>query len=277
MEQINNQINWVSLEVKPDACRAKHFFRFAGVGLLGLLGILGISAYAEQVPMPLSTDHRIQVVAYSPDNVVPIYGTPLTTTQIIFSPEEVVKEVQNGDSAAWVSSINPAEPYMIFLKPTVDQSHSNMTVITNQHMYYFELHAGGTPTYAIRFIYPAPIQTPDEQATSAQQHEQKTEISAFQNPQNFNWDYSFHGDTSIVPLHVFDDGVFTYMQLQPGQGVPAVFVIDNREGKEAVANARVDGRYLVIQKTAPQFTLRLGPQHVASIFNNRRIAELRGS
>jgi type IV secretion system protein VirB9 len=252
-------------------------FRWAGWGLMGCLGVF---SYAEQTPLPLSTDHRIQVVSYSPDNVVPIYATPLTTTQIIFAQEEIVKEVQNGDSAAWASSINPAEPNMIFLKPTVDHSDSNMTVVTNQHIYYFELHSGGgsppsAVTYAIRFIYPVEAQSAAEQEILSQQMDKQTEVSAFEDPQKFNWDYSFHGDKSIVPLHVFDDGQFTYMQLQPGQGVPAVFMIDNLAGKEAVVNVRVDHRYLVIEKIAPQFTLRLGQQHVASIFNNRRIAELR--
>ena len=75
-------------------------------------------------------------------------------------------------------------------------------------------------------------------------------------------------------MHVFDDGTFTYLQLQPGQPVPAVFAVMNRNGKESVVNYRQDGRYLVIQQTAPQFTLRVGQDQVANIFNNRDIKKL---
>ena len=67
------------------------------------------------------------------------------------------------------------------------------------------------------------------------------------------------------------------MQLRPGQTVPAVFAVDNSEGKESVVNTRTEGDYLVVQQIAPQLTLRQGTTKVASIFNNNTIAKLRAN
>ena len=78
-----------------------------------------------------------------------------------------------------------------------------------------------------------------------------------------------------MPVHVFDDGQFTYLQLRLGQTVPAVFAVDNAAGQESVVNTRTEGDYLVIQQLAPQFTLRQGEFHVASIFNNAMVKKIR--
>jgi type IV secretion system protein VirB9 len=241
----------------------------------------GCLAYAEQVPQALSSDNRIQVVVFNENNVVPIHGTALTTTQIIFAPDEIIKAIQNGDLAAWSSSVDPAEPNMMFLKPTVNDSETNMTVVTNHHIYYFELSSGSRNpknlgvTYAIKFEYPVEVLSAEEQIIADQEKDQQMALSIVQDPDKFNWNYSFNGDKTLVPFHAFDDGKFTYLQLRPEQPVPAVFLVDNSVGKESLVNVRMDRPYLIIQQTGPQFTLRDGPGHVASIFNNQRIAELR--
>lgn len=248
---------------------------------------LSHAAIAEQQPLKLASDKRIEVVAYAPYNVVPIEGTTFTTTQIIFGQHEVIENIQNGDLGAWTASVDPHLPYMLFVKPTVYGSHTNMTIVTNKHTYYFNLvsSAQGSnaseikaqqagATYAIRFMYPLDVKRKVEAAMLRHLHQKQAEISAFKNPESYHWDYSFHGDRRVVPMHVFDDGKFTYLQLQPGQDVPAVFAVLNPDGKESVVNFRQDGRYLVIQRVVPQLTLRVGKAQVASIFNNKRVATL---
>ncbi len=250
---------------------------------LVLLSIgLAASSFAEQSPLKLSNDSRLEVVTYSDSNVVPIHGTTMTTTQIAFGPDEYIKNVQNGDLGAWTASIDKNLPYMMFVKPTAYHSNTNMTVVTNKHTYFFELisNAEGQEdqsksTYSIKFIYPGDQISDVEEEIATQEQLKETEISAFANPSAYHWNYSFHGDKSIVPLHVFDDGKFTYFQLQPGQAFPAVFSVKDRSGKESVVNYRKEGSYLIVQEIDPQFTLRTG-EAVASIFNNDLI-KVRGS
>jgi type IV secretion system protein VirB9 len=239
------------------------------------------NAFAVDTPLKLSTDQRIEVVDYSPYNVVPVHGSTFTTTQIIFSKNEYIENVQNGDLGAWSASISKTIPNMMFVKPTVFGSNTNMTVVTNKHTYYFHLTSNEqgksnqkTATYAIKFLYPGEQRAKVERAILIREKQKQAEISAFQNPGNYNWDYSFNGDKDIMPLHVFDDGKFTYLQLQPNQAVPAVFAVNGKSGQESIVNYRQDGQYIVIQRTAPQFTLRAGRGEVASVFNNKAIAKL---
>lgn len=246
------------------------------------VGFLASPAWATEKPMPLASDHRIEVVAYSGSNVVPIHGTTFTTTQITFGKNEIIENVQNGDLGAWTASISHDLPNMMFIKPTVNGSNTNMTVVTNKHTYYFHLTSNAkghgnaeNSTYAVHFIYPKAQEKVLARAMQARLRQKHAEISAFKNPSAYNWDYSFSGDGRIMPIHVFDDGEFTYMQLQPNQPVPAIFAVTSSNGKESVVNDRQDGQYIVVEAVEPQFTLRLGKSQVASIFNNRLIAKLR--
>ena len=57
--------------------------------------------------------------------------------------------------------------------------------------------------------------------------------------------------------------------------LPAIFAVDNKKGRESVVNFRKERGYLVVHELAPQFTLRAGKYHVASIFNRRLIRKVR--
>ena len=267
----------------------------AGISLACFSSEIFNPAYGVETPEKLSSDQRIEVVPYETYNVVPITGSVFTATQIIFGEGEFIQDIQNGDLGAWTTSVNKTSPNMLFIKPTVSGSDTNMTVVTNQHTYYFHLNSFDSSltsslntslnkssglTYAIRFIYPEDQKNLLEKNLLIHAQQKETEISAFKNPGNYHWDYSFSGDKTLVPLHVFDDGQFTYFQLRPNQPIPAVFAVNSQKGEEAVVNYRRDDQgslvYLVIPEIAPQWTLRNGPEHIASIFNNPEIKKNRG-
>ena len=80
-----------------------------------------------------------------------------------------------------------------------------------------------------------------------------------------------------MPKHVFDDGQFTYFELSNNGAVPAIFAVDDKSGKESTVNVRRQGKYLVVLRLAPQFTLRQG-HLTTSVFNTceiNRIAQNR--
>ena len=244
--------------------------------------LLSTTSMAYIKPIRLASDRRIEVVSYSPYNVVPTEGTTFTTTQITFGKNEFIEDVQNGDLGAWTASINKDLPNMLFVKPTAYDSHTNMTVVTNKHTYYFQMTSNKRieqvdkkATYAIHFLYPQEQQRKVQKALLVQEQQKKAEVSALAKPTDYNWHYSFHGDRHIMPIHVFDDKQFTYLQLRPNQPIPAIFAVTSRNGEEFVVNYRIDGQYLVIQRVAPQFTLRDGKHHVATIFNDSLIRKMR--
>jgi type IV secretion system protein VirB9 len=173
-------------------------------------------------------------------------------------------------------------PNMLFVKPTRLGSNSNLTVVTTRHSYYFhvasntQLNSPEKATYAIKFFYPEDARQQLKASLEAQRRHRAATLNANKHPKTYNWNYSFNGSSDIMPLHVFDDGVFTYFEMRPNQPMPAIFIVDNKQGEEAVVNMRRQGDLLIVQRTAPQFTLRMGKSQVASIFNNVEISRIKG-
>lgn len=257
---------------------------------ISLVAALGAqNAFAEVTPKSVIADSRIKQVPYQKNNVVPIEGQAFVNTQIIFGEDEVIWDVQGGDEAGWTTHIDKNLPYILNIKPTLFDSNTNLAVVTSdgdnvKRIYRFHLIMGKAidrskenATYAVEFVYPDKNKAKLKATLNYLQQQKKAILSASKSPADYNWDYSFNGSKSILPVHVFDDGRFTYLQLRPGQPVPSVFAVDNKAGEESVVNVRTEGDYLVVQQIAPQLTLRQGEHHVASIFNNSAIDKLRAN
>lgn len=242
-----------------------------------ILATFSLQSFAEQRPINYPNDQRIKMVAYSENNVVPIEGTVFTSTQVQFAPNEMVLDVEGGDKEGWTVTYQKNIPNMLFIKPSLLDSRSNMTVVTNRHTYYFSVKSNHDikdnrhTTYALKFVYPEEDRKRLKAKLQLQKQDHQAILSASKHPKSYNWDYAYHGDKSIMPAHVFDDGRFTYLELRPNQEVPAVFSIDNSKGEEALVNLNRQGNYLVIHRVSPQLTLRSGKYHVASLFNNPAI------
>lgn len=246
-----------------------------------LASTLGAPSFAQTLPQPFPSDAHITRVAYQDNNVVPIKGQTFTSTQVVFGVNEHVINVDGGDRAAWMATYQKNLSNMLFIKPTIVGSDSNITVVTTRHTYYFhvtsnkQLNTQGKSTYAIKFFYPEDERLQLKATIDTQARHKAATLNASKHPKTYNWNYSFNGSSDIKPAHVFDDGVFTYFEIRADQPIPAIFIVDNQHGEEAVGNLRRQGAYLVVHRTAPQFTLRMGKNQVASVFNNAEIAQLK--
>jgi len=242
---------------------------------LALMGTTSMTM-AQNTPNADPHDARIRHVAYQDNNVVPIAGRTLTTTQIVFDKQERVLDIEGGDFAAWMVTYHPELPNMVFVKPTLLGSRSNLTVVTNQHTYYFHLTSNKTlqsektaPIYALKFDYPmAASVSVGHRATPSPQT-----VLVKPPAKQVNAAYRFSGSPQLLPVHVFDDGVFTYFELGTNSPAVAIFAVDDNSGKESTVNIRRQGKYLVVQRIAPQFTLRLG-RISTSVFNTAEISRI---
>ncbi|HBD7349805.1 TPA: P-type conjugative transfer protein VirB9 [Legionella pneumophila] len=235
--------------------------------------LLSAGACAQNNPTSFSTDARIKKVVYRENDVVPVHGIPFTTTQIQFAKQERVLDIEGGDTTAWMVTYHPELSNMIFVKPTQFDSKTNMTVITNQRAYYFSLtctkklgQEPGKKTFALKFEYPEPKVV----------HIKNTTPNKPIRPKVLNTSYRFSGSPQLVPRHVFDDGKFTYFELSAQGSVPAIFAVDDKQGKESTVNTRREGKFIVVQRVAPQFTLRQGGLS-ASVFNTPEINRIRAN
>ncbi len=215
-------------------------------------------ALAAAAPRPGLVDARIQTVEYDPDQVVAIWGVLGYQLMLEFAPDERIENVSIGDSLGWQVTPN-RKANLLFLKPIDRSAVTNMTVVTNQRRYAFDLRIAGktarTPTpYVVRFIYPqiavAMAEQPEPDAP----------------PEMVNRAYAVTGAPENAPALIFDDGRMTYFEWPSQSAVPAIFAV-GADGAESLVNYGVRGRYVVVEQLSPRFALRNGKQ-VATVINN---------
>lgn len=225
-----------------------------------LLTGMSIHSFAASLPRGVAADHHIKVVQYDPNNVVILKGRYGYQTQISFASNETIQSVSIGDSMAWL-----AVPVSnnLFIKP-VAESTTNMTVLTNINSYNFQLDSSNAkvkPTYKLQFTYA-------EGGYDASLH--TNAVGSF-DPDKINWKYTFTGDKALAPIEAFDNGQFTYFKFKEDgvSRLPSVFIVDkNRD--ETLVNYHMQGKYLVVNAVAKQFSLRDGA-YVTSVYNDAAI------
>jgi type IV secretion system protein VirB9 len=226
------------------------------------------------------SDNRITNINYNANRVVTIYANHFVSTTLEFSKDEVVRgdNITNGDSSSWNYQVYADKPNYLGIKPSRIGSDTSMTIVTNKRTYYFHLLSTDKTAamFAIKYNYP------DQELkdiTAKQQfikQQQKANLSEFRNPAQYNMNYTFSGDKNIMPIQVWDDGTVTYMQFSPNQPQPALFAVEGTEGDEAVVNyRRLKNNLVMVLRVSPQFTLRLGSEQVASIFNQTYIQQIK--
>lgn len=202
-----------------------------------------------------AADARVRLVDYDPGRVTQIRAALGYQLMLEFAPNERIENVSIGDAVGWQVTPN-RRANILFLKP-IDGQATNMTVVTDQRRYLFELRLApkgskAQPAYAVRFVYPAPIVAAPEPAREA-------------GPQVSNTAYSVTGAPAVAPSRIFDDGEMTYFEWPPEAAAPAIFALA-ADGSESMVNYAVHGRYVVVQQLAPRFILRDGKQ-VATVVN----------
>jgi type IV secretion system protein VirB9 len=223
-------------------------------------------AQALKLPRPLATDNRIHTIMYGPDEVFKFTGTYGYQSSIVFEPGEEILTISLGDSVAWL--INPSGN-RIFLKPVEQDAETNMTVLTNKRSYLFELHAREAESitdkdiiFVMRFLYP------EEQMVNASMLDEVPDTE-LEGRENFNFNYSIRGAEDIAPIQIFDDGEFTYFEFRDKNAeVPAFYKVDE-DGQENLINYRTRDDYIVVERVANRFTLRLGGQ-VVCVYNEAK-------
>lgn len=237
---------------------------------LAPIAALGLLAFA----LPLrAEDPRLVSRLFDPDAVVRIDGKPNVETTIRFGDEERIENVAIGDSNAWQVTPNK-RANLLFVKPLAVRAKTNMTVVTTDHTYFFDLVASPNaehPIYQLAFTYPKEVK-PAPARDAAADKPNPTELAAANDPQaivdpaslNFAWAGS--GDKKLLPARIYDDGQATYLAWPAGTPVPAILV-KNAKGTEGPVNYAVHGEVIVVESVPRQLILRSGRQ-VATLDNN---------
>ena len=239
--------------------------------LLCLIVVFNFSqANAIKEAKPLAIDRRLGVMVYSPYDVHKFIGYYGYQSSIIFAEDETIETISMGDSVPWQMVPNANR---LFLKPIDQDATTNMTLITNKRVYYFELHAQEAKDinedglmFAVKFLYP------DEQDSSHLANSSANTGPDLTDKSLYNFDYTISGPEIISPVKIFDDGKFTYFEFKDNESfLPAIFYVSNT-GSEGLVNYRVVGKYLVVESIRERFTLR-HDREIVCVFNEKLIAK----
>lgn len=238
----------------------------AAVGVLLAASAGPGRAQHASVDAPATLDPRIREVVYAPGEVYRISGAFRTATQIVFSPQEVIRHAAIGDSVAWEVA---AEGSVLFLKPRERHQPTNLLVVTDRggeaRHYAFELVARDvgdrSPTaYQVRFRYPdddravaARVLAAETEAAEARLIGLELQQGAVEGRRNLAW--SAQGATALQPSEVTDNGRFTVLRFPGAQPLPAIFEI-GEDGGERLIPYDVRGEFVVIHAVPKRLRLR---------------------
>jgi len=206
-----------------------------------------------------ASDGLIKTLVYAPDKIVQIIGKSGIQSTIEFGPDERIENVAVGDSSKWQITPNHRAS-MLFVKPLAPRSRTNMTVVTDQRTYMFDLVAGDkwtTPLYALKFSYPN--DKPDVAAKAAQPviAAAPAVAPAIAAVEKLRFDWKTRGDSKLLPERVFDDGQAVYLSWKRDMPLPAILTVSD-DRKEGPVNYRMSGEYIVVSPIPQNLLLRYG-------------------
>ncbi|QDH33835.1 P-type conjugative transfer protein TrbG [Porphyrobacter sp. YT40] len=226
------------------------------------------NAAARVEPEDAGFENAIQRYAYSEGALYQVYTAPGQVTDIALQVGEQLVgpgPVASGDTVRWMigdtlSGAGTTRRVHILVKPTRPGIATNLVINTDRRTYHLELRATAhTWMASVSWTYP------DDELIALRRAEadavRAAPIAAGLVPEQFNFDYRLSGDRPRWrPVRVFDDGQRTLIEFAPdiAQGeLPPFFVLGEDDTAE-LANYRVSGRYLIVDRLFERGELRLG-------------------
>jgi type IV secretion system protein VirB9 len=213
---------------------------------------------AESFPVPGKLDARIRTVYYEQTQVYRLYGFAGFELDLVFGSDEKFVGLSAGDPQALIYS---AHANVLTLRPKAASVHTNITVTTSLHRYYFEYSAtdrrpqdSDDVMYAVRFTYPpAPVKVHGPTAAEIV----STELERAERAAPQNVDYWYCGSPELKPIAASDNGLETRLTFGARSELPAIFVL-NDDGSESLINFSIDQGDVIVQRIARRFILRRG-------------------
>jgi type IV secretion system protein VirB9 len=199
---------------------------------------------------------------------------PLRICIIELQPgEKLIGEPHIGDSVRW--NLAPAlcgkgddATTLIVIKPQESGLDTNLLITTDRRAYYLRLVSKPDDYVArVAFAYPeeesAPRKFQEQLARQRDQAKADTRIVAMA-PNAIDslfFDYRIKGgDENLRPVRVLDDGVKTYIQMNPAvkhREAPVLVALDG-DGKPDMVNYRVQGSLYIVDRLFDRAELIVG-------------------
>jgi len=188
------------------------------------------------------------------------------------SGERLTGQPQIGDSVRW--NVEPASygtgdraTPLIILKPKVVGLDTNLVITTDRRTYYLRL-LSSPQDYVAKVSFDYPEEERKRWAEVVAKQEEKERQARIENEaktfvdsvEGLNVDYRVTGDKSIRPMQVLDDGIHTYIRMNPAilHREAPVLAIVGPDGKAEIVNYRVQGTVYIVDRLFDRARLILG-------------------
>ena len=193
---------------------------------------------------PPVTDSRIKTYIYNEGDVYDLLAYKGYQSNIEFDMKESIVTISVGDRMGW--QVIPSGR-RLFIRPLRHGLHTNMTVVTTERAYQFDLRSApasdvkpsGDLVYVMRFFYPeqaaryvaadvppvvAPPVMPAPHSGDAGMHNPAPAPAPTpSSSQAVNYHYTYEGSDSLAPVKIYDDGSYTYIRF--GQQKPDTITV----------------------------------------------------
>lgn len=232
-------------------------------------GHVGAANDAARIqPEDAGFQNAIQRYAYSEGALFQVYAKPGQVTDIALQEGETLVgpgPVAAGDTVRWmigdtISGRGATARVHILVKPTRPDIATNLVINTDRRTYHVELRASPRIYMAsVSWIYPQDELIALRQAEA--EAARAAPVADVFTLERLNFSYRISGDRpEWRPLRVFDDGQRTLIEFPPdiAHGEMPPFFILGEDGEAELANYRVSGRYIIVDRLFERAELRLG-------------------
>jgi type IV secretion system protein VirB9 len=234
---------------------------------------------ATHEPEATAFVNATQIYPFSEGSLYRIYASPERITDITLQPGEGLVAVAAGDTARWVigdttSGSGEAKRTHILVKPFSTALATNLVITTDRRTYHLSLTSTSGPAMAaLSWTYPQDQLIALRREADAA--ERAAPVATGLAIEQLHFNYAISGDDPAWrPLRAFDDGRQTFIEFPASIGVgeaPPLFVLDTN-GKAALVNYRMQGRFYVVDRIFDAAELRLGTKK-QKIVRISRVAE----
>ncbi len=259
--------------------------------MIRILIIILLFSFKAHAFLPIATDARIKTLIYSPTEVFRLKFHHHFQSYIEFPEYEKFRIISVGDKYAWdIQQVDNR----LFIRPKQMGALTNMTIITSERPYHFELFSSENNidftdaelVYVARFYYPETdydfmqtvrIKKPLRQHNlkdvnevllareDVENNSYEPEIKSQYESDIYNYNYSMVGDESdITPSKIYDDGFNTYFEFKDNI-LPDIYSVDNL-GVEKIVQYSVNSGLVIVNGVSKQFSLR-NNQNIVCVFN----------
>ncbi|SKA16309.1 P-type conjugative transfer protein TrbG [Consotaella salsifontis] len=212
--------------------------------------------------------NAIQIYPYSEGALYQVYAAPGEITDIALEPGKILAgsgPIAAGDTARWIigdttSGTGESEQTHVLVKPTRPDIATNLVINTDRRTYLIELSSREKPYMpAVAWAYPR---------SAAKQVATAPTTPVLPTMAMRRYRYALSGDSPPWrPVTVYDDGRRVYVEFPRGivQGEMPPLFVTGPDGEPQLANTRVFGNVLIVDRLFGAAELRLGGKHQQTV------------